>query len=278
MEDSDTEERAEEFDFSGAWLKNEDKITKKKSVVICGVSRGGTSFAGSVFHHLGVPFSRAGERHIGRRYEHRQLRAAFVAKDSDAVKRIATDFSQQYDTWAWKLPAIHKDFTFLAGLIPNPHYVFIIKEPLSVAVRKVELKGKETLRSLRRVLSVYQHLTDLALATEQPLMLISYDRAVARMEPFLRDAAKFGGVEKYDSKKVLAAIRGDGARYFRHEAEELAARPRISKAAANAAVANKLAAIRAASNGRNDTPVRTENSNGGKTDIRKDTKSEESFL
>ena len=217
MKGVETVERSDESDFNGAWFKNEDKIQAKKSIVICGITRGGTSFAASVFARLGVPYARRGERDIGRRYEHRDLRAAFVAKDGAAINRIATDFSQQFDVWAWKLPAIQREFAFVAEQVPNPHFVIIFKEPLSVSARKTDIKGKETLKSLQQVMSVYQHMAKIALDTEYPLMLISYDRAMSSMKPFLREAARFAGVEQYDFKKVVAAIREDGKRYFRPE-------------------------------------------------------------
>lgn len=217
MDVIESAERTEEFVFDGAWIKNADKITARKSIVICGISRGGTSFAASVFGQLGVPYSRSGERDIGRRYEHRQLRAAFAAKDGPLINQIATEFGNEHKVWAWKLPAIQKDFSFAAEQVPNPHFVIIFKEPLSVAARKTDLKGKETIRSLNQVLTVYQQLASIALETTHPLMLISYDRAMSRLKPFLSEAARFAGVRNYDPAAVIAGIREDGARYFRSE-------------------------------------------------------------
>jgi hypothetical protein len=217
MQGAETADRSDESDFNGAWFKNDDRVKAKKSIVICGITRGGTSFAASVFGRLGIPYARRGERDIGRRYEHRDLRAAFVAKDGEAIKRITAEFSEQYGVWAWKLPAIQREFDFVAELVPNPHFVIIFKEPLSVSARKTDIKGKETLRSLQQVMNVYQHMAKIALETEYPLMLISYDRAMSRMKSFLQDAAKYAGVDQYNAKKVIAGIREDGKRYFRSE-------------------------------------------------------------
>lgn len=210
---------SDEFVFSGGWLKNEDKITPKKSIVICGITRGGTSFAASVFGRLGVPFSRRADRHIGARYEHRELRAAFVGKDGNTIREIATGFGKEYPVWAWKLPAIQRDFEFVAELVPNPHFVIIFKEPLSVAARKTDLKGKNTLNALEHVLTVYRHMASIASKTEHPLLLVSYDRAMASLNTFLPEAARFAGVDQYDAEKVTAGIREDGKRYFRTGAD-----------------------------------------------------------
>lgn len=231
--DSDPGTREEEAGFHGTWLKNAHKVTAQKSIVICGVPRGGTSFAASVFARLGVPFSRSRERQVGRRYEHRALRAAFTARDGGAVRRIAHEFSTEHAVWAWKLPAIYRDLGFVTDLVPNPHFVLIFKEPLSVAARKTDVSGKETLLALEQVLSAYQLMTELAEATEHPMLLISYDRAMTRMEPFLREAANFAGIRRYNFKSVRAGIRHDGVRYFDHEAEAMEG-PALRAAAAAA--------------------------------------------
>jgi hypothetical protein len=87
-------------DFDGVWLKNVDKVTARKSIVIFGIPRGGTMFAASVFARLGVPFSRSDDRKIGRIYEHRDLKAACADKNADSVRRIASEFSAEYAVWA----------------------------------------------------------------------------------------------------------------------------------------------------------------------------------
>lgn len=229
MKAAEAKTQSEEFVFNGAWLKNEDKIKPNKSIVICGITRGGTSFAASVFGRLGVPFSRRGERNIGARYEHRDLRAAFVGKEGDAIREIATGFSKEYPVWAWKLPAIQREFEFVAELVPNPHFVIIFKEPLSVAARKTDLKGKDTLQSLDQVMTVYQHMASIAKKTELPLLLVSYDRAMASLDSFLPDAAKFAGVTRFDVETVIAGIREDGQRYFKSGSEKTAPPVPIAK-------------------------------------------------
>jgi len=45
-------------------------------------------------------------------------------------------------------------------------------------------------------MNVYQHMAKIALETEYPLMLISYDRAMSRMKPFLREARDYAGIEQ----------------------------------------------------------------------------------
>ncbi len=214
--------QSEQFVFNGGWLKNEERATTSKSILICGITRGGTSFAASVFGRLGVPYSRKADRHIGARYEHRALREAFFEKDGNRLREIATGFSNEYPVWAWKLPAIQREFEFVCELVPNPHFVIIFKEPLSVAARKSDMKGKDTFQALEGVLTAYRHMATIASKTDLPMMLISYDRAITNLENFLLMAANFAGVRKYNTEEVIAGIHEDGKRYFRPAAGEKA--------------------------------------------------------
>lgn len=236
--------QSEQFVFDGSWQKNEEKATTSKSIIICGVTRGGTSFAASVFGRLGVPYSRKADRTIGTRYEHRALRKAFFEKDANQIREIATGFGNEYPVWAWKLPAIQREFEFVSGLVPNPHFVIIFKEPLSVAARRWDLKGKDTFQALEEVLTAYRHMATIASKTDFPLMLISYDRAMANLKNFLPVAADFAGVRKFNVEKVIAGIHEDGKRYFRPAAGEkstpadVAVKPAPAKANAGRAGKN----------------------------------------
>lgn len=220
MNARDPGERKISDQFHGAFVKNAHKITERKSIVICGPTRGGTSFAASVFVRLGVPFTRGPRDKISTRHEHLGLKEAFQASDSAGLRRISEEFSSKYPVWGWKLPAIQRRFEATAELIPSPHFVMIFKEPLSVAARKSDMKERDTLKVLQRLLTTYQHLAAIAAETEHPMLLISYDRAVAKLPAFLADAARFAGVDSFDEAAVTARIRADGQRYFKGGADQ----------------------------------------------------------
>jgi hypothetical protein len=104
--------------------------------------------------------------------------------------------------------------------VPNPHFVIIFKEPLSIACRKTDLKGKETIHAFGQVLAVYQRLLEFAGKTEYPLLLMSYDRGLSKLEKFLPEVAGFAGVADFDVARAIEGIREDGKQYFRPERED----------------------------------------------------------
>lgn len=200
--------------FHGAFLKNQHRITDRKSIVICGAPRGGTSFAASVFSQLGVPFKRTRKDGLSPRHEHNGLRAAFEAEDRDTMQRIIDEFCSLHPVWGWKLPEIERRFSTISEMVPNPHFVVIFKEPLSVAVRSGVRRSKNPINVLQQVVAVHQRLAAIAATTEHPLLLISYDKAITSLPDFLSAAASFAGITSYDEAAVIAGIQGDGQRYF----------------------------------------------------------------
>lgn len=200
--------------FHGVLVKNANRITERKSIIICGAPRGGTSFAASVFLQLGVPFKRTRKDRISPRKEHNHLKEAFQADDLGRVRQIIDEFSSRHPVWGWKLPEIERRFSTISELVPNPHFVVIFKEPLSIAVRSAERRSKNPINVLQQVVAVHQRLAAIAATTEHPLLLVSYDKAITKLPNFLEAAAGFAGISSYDEAAVIAGIREDGRRYL----------------------------------------------------------------
>lgn len=204
-----------ESSFKGTLVRNADKIADRKSIIICGPTRGGTSFAASVFFRLGVPFTRDPDDRLSPRLEHADLKHAFQAQDWKLLANAIEDFRYLHPVWGWKLPAIEGEFATVAKMIPDAHAVMIFKEPLSVATRKATVRQKDALQVLRSVIGTYDRMAAVAEATEHPLLLVSYDKAVANLPAFLEAAALYAGITSYDEEAVIAGIHEDQRRYLR---------------------------------------------------------------
>jgi hypothetical protein len=183
--------------------------------LISGTARGGTSFGSSVFVRLGIPFWLPGERPLQRTYEHRALKEALLSEDFDEVGRLAREFSDQFPIWGWKLPAIQRYLEMVGQCVPNPHFVILFKEPLSVVARKTAMSEGDVVGKMVDIVAAYQRMVTLVGETKHPCLLVSYDRAVANLEPFIRDAASFAGVSSFDAAAVAAGIREDQGVYLR---------------------------------------------------------------
>lgn len=208
--------------FAGALIKNGHKTTERKSIIICGPTRGGTSFAASVFYRLGVPFTRDPDDELSNRLEHSDLKRAFSARDWRTLETTVEDFCYLHSVWGWKLPAIESQLARVVQMVPNPHAVMIFKEPLSVATRKAIVRKKDLMQLLQRVVGTHTRMAALAASIEDPLLLISYDKAIANLPAFLRIAANYAGVTSYNEDTVIAGIQEDQRRYFEANADATA--------------------------------------------------------
>jgi hypothetical protein len=197
------------------WLTDEAFPTeKKRTIIMTGVARSGTSFVGSVFGNLGVPMARSEDDAVSGHWENLELRRALVERRYADLERIIGEFDSQYDTWAWKAPAIRNDFEAILKYVRNPCFVFVFKEPLSVAMRKIERNHQaDFVKHFRRMFQAYSGLVEFAQETDRPCMLVSFDRAVKNTETTVKNFARFAGVTDYDVASVVEKIRTDGQNY-----------------------------------------------------------------
>lgn len=201
--------------FAGCVLLNEARSAKKRSIVICGTTRGGTTFAASLFAQLGVPFKRNRFDAVSRRYEHTPLRFAFEGRDAARLREIVEQFETIHSVWAWKYPLVHTDFAFVESNVPNPFFVFIFKEPLSVAYRKWQVHEKDVPGLLASALRDYTTMVEFVRATKRPCLLISYDKAMLDLPAAAAACARFAGVQEVDEAALRKGVAADGRAYLR---------------------------------------------------------------
>lgn len=185
-----------------------------RTLIITGSSRGGTSFAASAMFHLGVPFVRTGPKEISGRFEHIDLRQAFLDRNTETFTNIAREFDALHPIWGWKLPAVHHDFSFITNVVRNPHFVFIFKEPLSISLRKMDLKGSDPMVAIDEAVASYERMADYASTSRFPILMVGYEAAMGDLESFLETLGDFCGVAGADTRRAVAAIRADGVNYY----------------------------------------------------------------
>ena len=121
----------------------------QKTVVITGSPRGGTSLAASLVAGLGLPFhgttENDGRARTSPRYEHPGFVGSWK-QDRARYAQTAREMDAQFETWAVKHPRAIDDLAAAASAFRNPHFIFMFKEPLSVALRTSGLGGGDAVR------------------------------------------------------------------------------------------------------------------------------------
>jgi hypothetical protein len=214
-----TDSTAENFVNSASnsfWINNGIPAEQQRTIVMTGMARTGTSFVASVFGHLGVPMRLHDRDKVSGHWEHIAMREALVEEDHETLDRLFSEFNAKYDTWAWKAPAIRLELEMLEKKLRNPCFVFVFKEPLSVAMRKIDRGAKaDVARHFKRIFESYMGMVQFAQETSRPCMLVSFDRAVKKGAATVKAFAEFAGVQEYDVEKVLAGVKQDEQNYVK---------------------------------------------------------------
>jgi len=197
------------------WLNHAGFPTEQqRTIVMTGVARSGTSFVGSVCGRLGVPHGRDEADRVSGHWEHYGLRVAFKAKNEDELRRIVIEFNGAHEVWGWKLPSLRTNLDLVLNMIRNPCFIFTFKEPLSMAMRKIATGHNARIsRHFKRIFADNIGLVEFAESTRRPVMLVSYDRALRRLDECIAAIARFSGVTHYDLNVVKAGIEEDARRY-----------------------------------------------------------------
>src|SRR5215469_5858876 len=103
----------------------------KKTVVVLGAPRGGTSMVAAALRKLGVAMG----ENLGHQHEDRSFRAEVPLEEMIATVKKR---NETHDLWGWKLP---NNIYYLEQLFPhlrNPHFVAIFRNPYSISRSSAE--------------------------------------------------------------------------------------------------------------------------------------------
>lgn len=182
------------------------------SLIITGVARGGTSFAASVCHHLGVNLGRGGPRYEDRKLARRlldgrfaRLRARMIAERDPAT------------AFGWKLPALNFHLDDVAVTLPEARFIFILRDPVAVALRKQiapETMG-DPLGDTLTVIRATERMWSFAHKAGRPCLLLSYEKGANDPIAAIRDLGEFIGQEVTDegAYAIAAAVAWDQTAY-----------------------------------------------------------------
>lgn len=191
-------------------------------VLITGVARGGTSWAASVCHHLGVNLGRRGPR-----YENQRLSRPLLNGKLGLLKsRLAGDWDPN-QAWAWKLPALNQHLDEISNMVEKARFIFVIRDPIAVALRKQ--KSNETsgdpVRDTRLALSAFTNLCEFAGRIRRPCLFLSYEKGLSSPKGSIEDIARFIGrpVSPASISSIIDAVNEDQNAYVGASAVALAA-------------------------------------------------------
>jgi len=184
------------------------KQSTKKTIVIIGVERGGTSMVAGVIRALGVNLG----EHAGRNHEDPNFQ-----KDDEVylLNQIKINNSH-HDIWGFKYPKASLKVDFYSKQLRNPHFILVFRNIASIVDSELLRSDIDPLKTINRSLHYYSEATNYLIKNKYPLLLVNYERACANKFEFIQKISKFTGLalDKNSVETACAVITGDGGGYI----------------------------------------------------------------
>jgi len=166
-------------------------MTRRRTYVIFGLERGGTSAVAGAARALGLWM---GDDLPGNNED-----PDFHAKKLGDLRRAIKQRNAEHDVWGWKYPNIGVQLPPILKNLRNPYFILVHRDPVATALSRHKWDGP----GLRRRIDVAIHEasamsslnTSFALASRRPCLLISHERASTRPDALMDELADFLGVE-----------------------------------------------------------------------------------
>ncbi len=161
--------------------------TTQKTVIVLGVSRGGTSMVAGLLSMLGVSMGKtlsAGSHED----------PAFHSHDVATLRALIAERNAEHELWGWKYPHTLDYLGRIHGQLRNPHFVVIYRDVMSVAQAFQRADGTALKVALKDAHKRYDKLTRFCLDCDDPLLTISYEKAINNPNALLRELSRFCGV------------------------------------------------------------------------------------
>ena len=161
------------FGFSA--VNEPEKPEAKRTVIVFGVPRSGTTMTSKLLRALGVDMGKADNavaedielaNILEKNYSEVKLKEYINARDS------------QSHIWGWKRPESFRYRKRFIQHLTNPYYIFLFRDPLAIALRENISMNEPLLPRMTHVLKRYENIVSFVENTDRPCLLISYEKAV----------------------------------------------------------------------------------------------------
>lgn len=185
------------------------RLTREKTVIVLGCSRGGTSAVAGAIQSFGIPMS--DERLRDGHYETPLLKTYF-----DPAAGLPLEFGQYIETmnnrhpiWGWKAFADENNLAAFGRCIRNPHVVAVFRDFVALTQRRLDTGEHKRAPWPRAVYAEMReeiaHLLSLVEVLPWPTLLVSFERLKTTPDLVIRQIAEFLGLDITDEALNAAA-------------------------------------------------------------------------
>jgi hypothetical protein len=194
---------------SGIVVLNDRPALQQSTVIVVGVPRSGTTMVAKALANLGVYLGADIDQSISE-----DMRLARALESAPAtLPGIIDAYNAAHDVWAFKRPTAYQ--TIDTSLFRNPRLVISFRDPVAIARREELSMTFDFREQLIRATRWSADLAEFALRQSVPVMLVSYEKAMAGPKRFVSDLARFTGISPswWQMRAARTSIRPSPADY-----------------------------------------------------------------
>jgi hypothetical protein len=169
--------------------------SNKKTVIVLGAPRGGTSVVAGILRCLGI--------YMGENLGHQHEDPIFKRKvpEEEKIKTI-TERNKKYDIWGWKMPDTVHYIEQVISYTINPHFIAVYRNPLEIAESSAKYDGRELSTNLLNVpINHYKKMHNFMKNDDNPLLVCSLPNIQGKPKSCAKNMADFLGV-KIDTNQL----------------------------------------------------------------------------
>jgi hypothetical protein len=159
----------------------------EKTVVVLGAARGGTTMVAAVLQALGVFM---GEK-LGPVLEDVALSQAVESRDLARLTDIVARRNATHPLWGWKRPSALEYSEVWQGCFRNPYIIAVFRDPFAIANRNRISMLSDVFQNMERSVQHLGMLVSVLRRQKGPVLLSSYEKALAFPETFVRTVEDF---------------------------------------------------------------------------------------
>lgn len=187
------------------------RSSPKKTLVLFGNPRGGTTMIANVVRSMGVYLgdnlpinledSKFNWNAIGKdKSLNREKKIALLKKN--IIKR-----NSEQEVWGWKYPRVDKYFDDIFPDLVNPMLVCVYRDPIASSWRGVVRKQRSAAKAIQTTLELHLNNLQMIKNSGAPALLISYEKAIANPPELVKILNQFMVLDLGDEEIMECAKR-----------------------------------------------------------------------
>lgn len=183
-----------------------------RTAVVLGVARGGTSMVSGVLRGLDIFMG----DNLGLNHEDTLVQRFVSNKNFDDFGELARERDAEHPIWGFKFPEASVMMDKFHPSLRNPHYLFVMRHPLSRGMSVVARTGGTLTAAIEEALKNYQSIFAFLEKADAPVLMINYEQATENAQASVEQIAGFLGMDQESEavERAASMILGEGAGYL----------------------------------------------------------------